>query len=59
MQDLSLQYADSVVGVLGFSCCPACGILVPQPGIKPESPPLQGGFLTTGPPGKPPVIPSY
>ena len=30
----------------------ACGILVPGPGIKPMSPALQGGFLTTGPPGK-------
>ena len=32
----------------------ACGILVPQPGIKPTSPVLEGGFLTTGPPGKSP-----
>ena len=32
----------------------ACGILVPQPGIKPAAPAWQGGFLTTGPPGKPP-----
>ena len=30
----------------------ACGIFVPQPGIRPESPALEGGFLTTGPPGK-------
>ena len=30
----------------------ACGILVPGPEIKPMSPALQGGFLTTGPPGK-------
>ena len=30
----------------------ACGILVPQPGIKPASPALEGRFLTTGPPGK-------
>ena len=30
----------------------ACGILVPQPGIKPVFPALAGGFLTTGPPGK-------
>ena len=34
------------------SCSVACGILVPQPGIKPESPSLRGRFLTTGPPGK-------
>ena len=36
-----------------FSSIPrACGILVPWPGIKPESPVLQGRFLTTGQPGK-------
>ena len=27
------------------------GILTPRPGIKPMSPAVQGGFLTTGPPG--------
>ena len=31
----------------------ACGILIPEPGIKPTSPALEDGFLTTGPPGKP------
>ena len=36
----------------GLSCSVACGILVPLPGIKPESPASQGGFLTTGPVGK-------
>ena len=30
----------------------ACGTLVPQPGVKPVSPALQGRFLTTGPPEK-------
>ena len=30
----------------------ACGILVPHPEIKLVSLALQGGFLTTGPPGK-------
>ena len=30
----------------------ACGILAPQPGIKPSPPALKGGVLTTGPPGK-------
>ena len=35
-----------------FRCSVACGILVPRPGIKPASPALEGGFLTTGPPGK-------
>ena len=28
---------------------------LPNPGIKPESPALAGGFLTTEPPGKPKV----
>ena len=36
----------------GLSCPEASGILVPRPGIKPESPALEGGFLTTEPPGK-------
>ena len=35
-----------------LSCSKACGILVSRPGIKPASPVLVGGFLTTGPPGK-------
>ena len=30
----------------------ACGILVPQPGIYPTTPALEGDVLTTGPPGK-------
>ena len=30
----------------------AYGISVPRPGIEPTSPALEGGFLTTGPPGK-------
>ena len=30
----------------------ACEILVPQPGIEPMSPMLEGEFLTTGPRGK-------
>ena len=38
----------------GLSCPEASGILVPRPGIKPESPALEGGFLTTEPPGEPP-----
>ena len=37
---------------LGLSCPSACGILIPQPGIEPVSPALEGGFLTTGPSGK-------
>ena len=53
-QDLPLQL-EAFVGVAhGLNCSAACGILVPPPGIEPKSPALQGGFLTTGPPGKPP-----
>ena len=36
----------------GLHCSTTCGILVPWPGIKPASPALEGGFLTTRPPGK-------
>ena len=35
-----------------LSCPEACEIVVPQPGTEPMSPALEGGFLTTGPPGK-------
>ena len=51
---LGLRYGTwaSLVVALGLSCPSACGILVPQPGIEPASPALEGGFLTTGPPGK-------
>ena len=35
-----------------FSFSEACGIIVPQPGIEPTFPALQGRFLTTGPAGK-------
>ena len=34
------------------SCLQVCRILVLWPGIEPESPALQGRFLTIGPPGK-------
>ena len=34
----------------------APGILVPQPGIEPGSPALEGEVLTTGPPGKFPLF---
>ena len=37
-----------------LSCSKACGILVPQPGLEPTSPALQGKFLITRLPGKPP-----
>ena len=36
----------------GLICPAACEVLVPPPGIEPESPALEGGFFTTGPPGK-------
>ena len=42
----------SLVVVHGLSCPVACGIPVPRPGIEPTSPALEGGLLTTGPPGK-------
>ena len=29
---------------------------LPRPGLEPVSPALTGGFLTTAPPGKPPVL---
>lgn len=41
-----------MVALCGLNCPAACGILVPGPGIKPEDPALEDGFLTTGPPGK-------
>ena len=34
----------------------ACRILDPQPGIEPSPAALEGKVLTTGPPGKSPVI---
>ena len=52
----ALEHVGSVVAAHRLSCPTACGILVPPPGIEPASPALEGGFLTTGPPGKSPVI---
>ena len=40
---------SSVAVVHRLSCPEAYGVLVPGPGIKPVSPELAGGFLTTGP----------
>ena len=34
----------------------ACGIIAPQPGIKPAPSALEGEVLTTGPPGKFPLF---
>ena len=60
VQDLLFWYKGSLVVTYRFKStqtsavrvhrlrCPmACGILVPWPGIKPISPELRGGFLTT------------
>ena len=47
-----MQGAGSAAVAPGLSFPMACGILVPQPGIEPASPTLEGGFLTTGPTGK-------
>ena len=46
------EHVVSVVVALRLSCSEAYGILLPQPGIEPASPALQGRFLTTGSPGK-------
>ena len=45
------ECAGSVVVARRLSCPAARRILVSQPGIKPESPALEGSFLTTGPSG--------
>ena len=37
----------NVFVVHGLSCPEACEILVPELGIKPVSPEVEGGFLTT------------
>ena len=43
---LGLGSMGSIVVAWGLSCPMACGIIAPQPGTKPISPALQGGFLT-------------
>ena len=44
-----------ILAALGLHCSPtAYRILVPQPGIKPTSPALEDGVLTTGLPRKSP-----
>ena len=52
------EHVGSVVAACGFNCSVARRILVFHPEIKPASPALQGGFLTTGPPGKFPRVSS-
>ena len=49
---LRLWLSGTAVVACELSCPSACRILVPQTGIKPLFPALQGRFLTTGPPGK-------
>ena len=46
-----------VVAARGLSCCEAYGIFPDQGGMEAVSPALQGGFLTTGPPGKSLLLP--
>ena len=53
---LELWHADAVATAPRLSGPKACGILVPRPGIEPTSFALEGGFLTTGPPGKSPIF---
>ena len=48
----SLECKGSVVAQHGLSCPAVCEILVPRPELEPASPALEGGFLTTGQPGK-------
>ena len=42
----------SVVVAVGLRCSGVCEILVPRPRIELASTVLEGGFLTTGQPGK-------
>ena len=51
-QALCCAVQTSLAVARGLSCPMACGILVPQPGIEPMSPALEGGFFMSGPPGK-------
>ena len=48
----ALEHVGSVVVARHLSFSMAYETLVSEPGIEPASPALQGGFLTTGPPGK-------
>ena len=46
---VALLFLFYIVLLFGWE---ACGILTPQPGIKPIPPALEGEVLTTEPPGK-------
>ena len=52
---LSCLFTDLVVMVCGLNCRVPCGILLPEPGIEPTSPALEGRVLTTGLPVKSPT----
>ena len=54
----ALECKGSVIAVCEFlsSYPEAWGILVPQPGIEPSSPALEGGFITSGPQRKYPLV---
>lgn len=47
-EGLSFRQWGSLITACRLSCCLACANLAPLSGIKPASPPLQGGFLTNG-----------
>ena len=47
-----LEHVGSVVAACHLSSSMTYETLVPEPEIEPVFPALQGGFLTTGPPGK-------
>ena len=59
MRALLLRCTGSVIVACRLSFPRACGILVPWPGIKPESPALEDEFLASGPPEKSWAILSY
>ena len=46
------EHAGLVVVALRLSWPMACGILLPQAGVEPTPPALEGGFLTTAALGK-------
>ena len=48
---LTVEHRLSSCGARAYLPCRRWDL--PGPGIEPVSPALQGGFLTTGPPGKP------
>ena len=49
---IELFYNIASVLCYGFLSTRHMGIMAPGPGIKPTPPSLEGGVLTTGPPGR-------